>query len=292
MLNRLWCNLYGLFPQATSIQLMDQMRILYPVGRCFIPRFLLGSYIPNAGPSSWKFRYWIIKLHGMFKPKEVERNKTATLDTMVPVLHDLHKVTWLNEQKSMRILCDVNLEVEIIQCNEQKSAGVQNNNWSFHIFKKMLSEHLFEKNFINKFPCRVTISYRAIPSIPCWQYVFQSVVPRIFCGSKIHDGRLPRPSCTAPACRGWTWQVTKIPYFREYFSRECSFQPWIFRGHVSFQKSNPMEEVLKLHSVENVTPWMCPFEKKCHLRSIFKGISCIYPPKPGCQSPPGFLHCY
>jgi len=64
----------------------------------------------------------------MFKPKEVERNKTATLDTMVPVLHDLHKVTWLNEQKSMRILHDVNLEVEIIQCNEQKSAGVQNNN--------------------------------------------------------------------------------------------------------------------------------------------------------------------
>lgn len=180
MLNRLWCNLYALFQQATCIQLMDQMRILYPVGRYFIPRLLLGFIYPKCRAIQWKISYWIIKLHGVFKPKEVERNKTATLDAMVPVLHDLHKVTWLNEQKSMRILCDVNLEVEIIQCNEQKSAGVQNNNWSFHIFKKMLSEHLFEKNFINKFSCSVTISYHAIPSIPCWQYVFQSVVPPYF----------------------------------------------------------------------------------------------------------------
>lgn len=175
MLNRLWCNLYALFPQATSIQLMDQMRILYPVGRYFIPRFLLGFIYPKCRATQLKISYWIIKLHGVFKPKEVERNKTATFDATVPVLHDLHKVTWLNEPKSMRILCDVNLEVEIIQCNEQKSAGVQDNNWSFHIFKKMLSEHLFEKNFINKFSCRVTISYHAIPSIPCWQYVFPSV---------------------------------------------------------------------------------------------------------------------
>lgn len=139
MLNRLWCNLYALFPQATCIQLMDQMRILYPVGRYFIPRFLLGFIYPKCRAIQWKISYWIIKLHGVFKPKEVERNKTTTFDTIVPVLHDLHKVTWLNEQKSMRILCDVNLEVEIIQCNEQKSAGVQNNNWSFHIFKKMLA---------------------------------------------------------------------------------------------------------------------------------------------------------
>lgn len=128
MLNRLWCNLYALFQQATCIQLMDQMRILYPVGRYFIPRLLLGFIYPKCRAIQWKISYWIIKLHGVFKPKEVERNKTATLDAMVPVLHDLHKVTWLNEQKSMRILCDVNLEVEIIQCNEQKSAGVQNNN--------------------------------------------------------------------------------------------------------------------------------------------------------------------
>lgn len=178
MLNRLWCNLYALFPQATCIQLMDQMRILYPVGRYFIPRFLLGFIYPKCRAIQWKISYWIIKLHGVFKPKEVERNKTTTFDTIVPVLHDLHKVTWLNEQKSMRILCDVNLEVEIIQCNEQKSAGFKITIDHFTSSKRC--SHLFEKNFINKFSCRVTISYHAIPSIPCWQYVFQSVVPPYF----------------------------------------------------------------------------------------------------------------
>ena len=106
---------------------------------------------------------------------------------------------------------------------------------------------------------------------------FSPLFLRIFCGSKIHDGRLPRPSCTAPACRGWTWQVTKIPFFRDYFSRECSFQPWIFRGHVSFQKSNPMEEVLKLHSVENVTPWMCPF-RKIAICDLSSKVSLAYTP--------------
>ena len=137
--------------------------------------FYCVSYIPSAGPPSWKFRSGSSSRMG-WKPKKNERNKTATLDAMVPVQYDLHKVTWLNEQKSMRILCDVNSEVETFQCNEQESAGVQNNNeWFSNHFtsSKKCFQSIQLDCLINKFH---TMPFHPIP---CWQYFFQCVVPSI-----------------------------------------------------------------------------------------------------------------
>ena len=50
------------------------------------------------------------------------------------------------------------------------------------------------------------------------------------------------------------WKLT-CPKKMDYFSRECIFQPLIFRGHVSFQGSNLAKALIKFHSAATGRMW-------------------------------------